>query len=184
MTTADIQALIVSKANQYGVPPNLALGVASHESSFNPNAVNTANANGTKDWGVMQLNDTTVQTMGVSNPLDPTQNIDAGVRLLSSLLNRYGGDPNQALWAYASGPGNVGPGKTPNATAQGFINYVTSYNGGIDTSATSADPGQPFDPNAPAQDFTDAGVIDWPTLALVGAAGFAIWLLVDWVQSR
>lgn len=130
MSTQQIQQMIVDAANRYGVPPNLALGIASHESGFNPNAVNTANPNGTKDWGVMQLNDTTVKTMGVTNPLDPEQNIDAGVSLLSSLLNRYGGDPNQALWAYASGPGNVGPGKAPNSIAQNFINYVTSYGGG------------------------------------------------------
>lgn len=144
-TQQQIQQMIVDAANRYGVPPNLALGIASHESGFNPNAVNTANPNGTKDWGVMQLNDTTVKTMGVTNPLDPEQNIDAGVSLLSSLLNRYGGDPNQALWAYASGPGNVGPGKTPNSIAQNFINYVTSYGGGPESPPYRAP-----DPQTPA----------------------------------
>jgi len=130
MSTESIQQMIVAAAAQYGVPANIALGVASHESGFNPNAINTANPNGTKDWGVMQLNDSTIATMGVTNPLDPAQNIDAGVRLLASLLARYGGDTRSALWAYASGPGNVGPNKTPNSIAQGFITYVMAYNGG------------------------------------------------------
>jgi soluble lytic murein transglycosylase-like protein len=143
-TTQQIQQMIVDAANQYGVPPNIALGIASHESGFNPNAINSNNPNGTKDWGVMQLNDTTVQTMGVQNPLDPQQNIDAGVQLLSNLLNRYNGDVNSALWAYASGPGNVGPDKTPNTIAQNFINYVTGYGGG---SPPSNPHPAPRDPN-------------------------------------
>ena len=124
--TSGIQAMIVAAAQQFGVPPNIALGVASHESGFNPNAVNH-NTNGTTDYGVMQLNTLTVQTMGVSDPMDPQQNINAGVQLLSNLLNQYGGNTYNALWAYASGSGNVGPGKTPNAIAANFIAYVTNY---------------------------------------------------------
>src|SRR5215470_7097611 len=124
MTKPEVQQLIIAKAAQYGVPAQIALGVAAHESGFNDQAVNRSNPNGTTDWGVMQLNDTTVQTMGVSNPLDATQNVDAGVRLLASLLARYSGDTYKALWAYASGPGNVGPGKTPNTIASNFIRYV------------------------------------------------------------
>ena len=129
-TKEQIQQMIIDSANSRGIDPAIALAIASHESGFNPNAVNTANPNGTKDWGVMQLNDTTVQTIGVTNPLDPKQNIDAGVSLLAGLLNRYSGNVRNALWAYASGPGNVGPTKTPNSIAQGFIDYVNSYTGG------------------------------------------------------
>jgi soluble lytic murein transglycosylase-like protein len=84
--TSAIQAMIVAAADSYGVPENIALGIASHESGFNPNAINH-NTNGTTDYGVMQLNTTTVQTMGVSNPMDPQQNINAGVQLLANLLS-------------------------------------------------------------------------------------------------
>jgi soluble lytic murein transglycosylase-like protein len=138
--------MIIASAQQYGVDPNIALGIAAHESGFNPNATNH-NANGTTDWGVMQLNDTTVQTMGVSNPLDPAQNIDAGVRLIANLLAKYGGDPYQALWAYASGSGNVGPGKTPNTIAANFIQYVMNYRGGIPLAPGSASPPDPHRPS-------------------------------------
>lgn len=146
-----IQQMIVASAQQYGVAPNIALGVASHESGFNPTAVNH-NPNGTTDWGVMQLNDTTVQTMGVSEPLDPAQNIDAGVRLLANLLAKYGGDVYSALWAYASGSGNVGPDKTPNAIARNFIAYVTNYTPAMPI------PAYPGSAAPPAVD--DAGVSD------------------------
>ena len=125
-TAADIQAMIVAAAAQYGVPANIALGVAAHESCFNPAATND-NTNGTTDYGVMQLNSTTVQTLGIADPMDPQQNINGGVQLLANLLAQYGGNTYNALWAYASGSGNVGPGKTPNTIAANFIAYVTQY---------------------------------------------------------
>ncbi len=125
-TQSQVQSLIVSAAQKYGVPAWWALGIASHESGFNPNAVNTANANGTSDWGVMQLNDTTVKTMGVSNPLDPAQNVDAGVKLLSQLSAKYNGDLTQVLWAYAAGPGSVSQGNPP-AMLPGFVSYVQNW---------------------------------------------------------
>jgi hypothetical protein len=191
MTKAEVQQLVVAKATQYGVDPRIALGIAAHESGFNDQAVNRANPNGTVDWGVMQLNDTTVKTMGVSNPLDPVQNVDAGVRLLASLLNRYSGDERLALWAYASGPGNVGPTKTPNTIAQNFITYVENYQGGA-----PAVPGSVASPELPVfeQDYTpvwddptttgdngvsEAGSVNWGIVAVLGLGLLAIW----WMTS-
>ena len=159
--TSDIQAMIVAAATQYGVPVNIALGVASHESGFNPSAINV-NTNGTTDYGVMQLNSTTVQTMGVSDPMDPQQNINAGVQLLSNLLRQYNGNTYNALWAYASGSGNVGPGKTPNPIAANFIAYVTNSSGaGIPptpgSSTAGASPTLPATPCDPTADPTCTG---------------------------
>lgn len=99
--SASIPALVSSIATQYGLPPTLALAVAQEESGFNPNAVSSAGA-----IGVMQLMPATAASLGVSNPLDPTQNITGGVKYLSSLLSQFG-DPAQALAAYNWGPGNV-----------------------------------------------------------------------------
>jgi hypothetical protein len=191
LTKADVQSLIVAKAAQYGVPSQIALGVAAHESGFNDQAIGqNKDAFGnptTKDWGVMQLNDTTVRTMGVSNPLDAEQNVDAGVRLLASLLNRYGGDAYQALWAYASGPGNVGPGKTPNTIARNFIAYVMAYQGGAPTvpgsspitpSVTPPDetPSEFIEPGILTDSsFSDAGTVNWGLLGLLGLGLLAVW---------
>jgi hypothetical protein len=127
-STASVQQMIVDAANQYGVPPSIALGIAAHESGFNPNALNN-NTNGTTDYGVMQLNTLTLQTYGVSpaDALDPQTNIDTGVSLLGSLLQKYNGNTTDALWAYANGSGNVNPSGNPPAATQSFINYVTSY---------------------------------------------------------
>src|SRR5271165_3421954 len=126
-TTTSIQQMIVQAANQYGVPPNSALGIAAHEAGFNPNATNN-NTNGTTDYGVMQLNTSVLQTYGLTpaQAFDPQTNIDTAVSLLGSYIQKYG-NINTALQAYASGPGTVASGAAPNATASSFISCVTAY---------------------------------------------------------
>ena len=127
-TQAQVATMIVQSASQFGVPVSVALGIASHESGFNPNATNN-NTNGTTDYGVMQLNTSVLQTYGLTpaQALDPQTNIDTSMKLMSMYLKQYNGDVNTALWAYASGAGTVAAGGTPNSTATGFINYVTNY---------------------------------------------------------
>lgn len=141
---SSIAQMVIASADKYGVPPSLALGIANHESGFNPSATNH-NTNGTTDWGVMQLNDTTVQTLGVSNPLDPQQNIDAGVSLLGKYLQQYNGDTTKALWAYASGPGAVANGSM-NPTATQFIGYVQNYSPDPSLDISSSFSPSTFDP--------------------------------------
>src|ERR1700674_3239129 len=111
--------MITSAANEYGVPPSLALAVAQTESAFNPSAVSPAGA-----IGVMQLMPATASGLGV-DPNDVQQNIQGGVQLLSQLLNQYGGDTTQALWAYNAGPGSVASGNMPTET-QNYIPAVLS----------------------------------------------------------
>jgi len=140
---SQVQAMIVQAAQAQGVPPNLALGIASHESGFNPAATNQ-NPNGTTDYGVMQLNTSVLQTYGVSPSaaMDPQTNIDTGVGLLASLLQKYNGNQQMALWAYAQGAGTVAnsPGG-PNSAAQNFISYVQNF----DASSILASLGVPSD---------------------------------------
>lgn len=127
MTTADVQNQIRSSAAKYGVDPSLALAVAKVESGFQPSVVSSAGAIGT-----MQLMPGTAASLGV-DPNDPTQNIDGGVKLLSQLLNQYGGDVTKALWAYNAGPGNVAKGIKP-AETQAYIPAVLNAQGLFDTS--------------------------------------------------
>lgn len=122
-TTAQIQQMIVAQANTDGVPPAIALGVAAHESNFQPSAQNPNSSAA----GLYQLLNVTQTTLGVTNALDPTQSIQAGVGLLAQYYAQYG-NWTTALYAYADGPGAVAsPGYQPSAMAQQFASYVTSY---------------------------------------------------------
>jgi soluble lytic murein transglycosylase-like protein len=88
-------------ADKYGLPRLLVRSVMAAESGFQPDAVSPKGA-----IGLMQLMPETAQTLG-ADPRDPAQNVDAGVRYLSDLLNRYHFGLWQALAAYNAGPGAV-----------------------------------------------------------------------------
>jgi soluble lytic murein transglycosylase-like protein len=93
---------IRAEADRQGVAPELLRAVISAESAFLPCAVSDKGA-----MGLMQLMPGTAAAMGVSDPLDPDDNLRGGVRYLGQLLERYGGDLRLALGAYNAGPALV-----------------------------------------------------------------------------
>lgn len=85
-----------------GFTPDLLRAVISKESAFQPCAVSSKGAQ-----GLMQLMPETAAELGVFNPFNPLENVDAGARYLGQLLTRYGGDLTKALGAYNAGPSRV-----------------------------------------------------------------------------
>ena len=94
--------LIDEAAAAHGLDPVLVRAVIATESAFDPMAVSSAGAQ-----GLMQLMPELAEEMGVVDPFDPRENIMAGTRYLSALLDDHDGDVPLALASYNAGPGNV-----------------------------------------------------------------------------
>lgn len=97
-----VEKLVREAADRHRVDPALIRAVIETESNWNPSAYSRKGAG-----GLMQLIPTTAQRFGANDVFNPQQNIDAGVRYLKTLLERYNGNLDLALAAYNAGEGAV-----------------------------------------------------------------------------
>lgn len=111
----DIDALIVQVAGEYGLPWQLVRAVCYVESGFDPNAISV-----TGDYGLMQVSYINHGWLGLTDPLDPEQNLRAGCTILKSAIDKSDGDFTLALMRY-----NRGDGYAMSQWAQGI--YSTDY---------------------------------------------------------
>ena len=101
--TSQYDALIVNLALQYGMEPSFIKSVIHVESAFDNEAVSHAGA-----MGLMQLMPATAASYElVENHFDARKNIEAGVRHMKDLMERYSNDKKLALAAYNAGAGAV-----------------------------------------------------------------------------
>ncbi len=98
----EASGLVRNAARKAGIDPNLLNAVVAQESAWKPCAVSSKGA-----IGLAQLMPQTAMGLGVSDPLDPAQNLAGGATLLKQLLVRYGGDLNRVLGAYNAGASRV-----------------------------------------------------------------------------
>ena len=113
---SEVIDLIRSTAARYGVPENIALSVATIESSLNQDARGAAG-----EVGVFQLMPGTAKELGV-NAAILAENIDGGIRYLSQQFARFG-TWDQALAAYNAGASRVVAGNIPTST-QAYVRKV------------------------------------------------------------
>lgn len=99
----DLQLYTYNKCVEYGIPDHyeLVLAMMWQESNYTANLISS-----TDDYGIMQINscnhDWLVDLLGPTDFLDASDNINAGVYVISKLLIEYG-DEHKALMAYNMG---------------------------------------------------------------------------------
>ena len=96
------EKLVREASERNRVDPALVRAVIETVSNWNPKAFSHKGAG-----GLMQLIPTTAQRFGAYDVFNPQQNVDAGVRYLKTLLQRYNGNLDLALAAYNAGEGAV-----------------------------------------------------------------------------
>jgi len=126
--------LIEAASAQYKVDADLITSVIAVESNFEPKAISRRNAR-----GLMQLLPETAARLGVRDIFDPRENINAGTRYLSDLLQSYNNDLVLALAAYNAGPEKVGKfGSVPPYAET--ISYVRRVKRAYENSKSGATP--------------------------------------------
>lgn len=109
-TPSDYDGMFQKAADAHGVSYDLLRKLSFNESSFNPKAVSK-----TGPKGIMQFTRNTARAMGLNvtdgdddGRYNPELAIDAGAKLLASLVKKYNGDELKAALAYNQGEGPAG----------------------------------------------------------------------------
>jgi soluble lytic murein transglycosylase-like protein len=116
--------IIHEAAGRHHVDADLILAVIMAESQLNPTARSKKGAK-----GLMQLMPVTADALNVSNIYCPEENVNAGVRHLRWLLDRFDGDLRMALAAYNAGVQNVirHDGIPPFPETRAYVRRVLEY---------------------------------------------------------
>lgn len=122
-TKSQILDLVTSVSKKHGVDDKLVKALIKQESGFNPKAKSRAGA-----MGLMQLMPSTAKGLGVTDPMNPVQNVEGGVKYLKSMLDKYNGNIILALAAYNAGPNAVDKytGVPPYQETQEYVKNILS----------------------------------------------------------
>jgi len=95
-TPAQISACISKSSAKYQIHPHVVYAIAKSESGFNPAALSKINKNGSRDHGIMQINDWWLEKVlwkyGVKKAdlYDACHNIEIGTWILAQCIQEYG----------------------------------------------------------------------------------------------
>jgi len=100
----ELQGFIYDTCEEYGIAEyfEVVLGIIWHESHFRPDLISSTN-----DYGYMQINSANHRylrnMLGITDFLDPLQNIQGGIHLLSYDFHMYDDDVHRVLTSYNMG---------------------------------------------------------------------------------
>ncbi len=115
----EMDAYIATATRKHGLPPGLLSALIEVESGTRPHRISAAGA-----MGPAQLMPGTAGDLGVKDPFDEAQAIDASARYLASHLKRFR-DIKLAVAAYNAGPGNVVDRRVPrNGETEFYVRKV------------------------------------------------------------
>ena len=123
---SDINQIIETLSEKYGVDSNFVKAIVKQESGFNPKATSKKGA-----MGLMQLMPATAKSLGVDDAYNPWQNVEGGVKHIKNLLSKYNDNQELALAAYNAGSGAVQKygGIPPYKETQNYVKSIMSmYN--------------------------------------------------------
>ncbi len=99
---------ISGAAARHGLDPRLLAAVAAQETGGpGSNAGHNVVGDGGHGHGLFQIDDRFHSFAATPAAMDPTANADYAARMITGLLNRYGGDVHKALSAYNAGDPNA-----------------------------------------------------------------------------
>jgi len=116
--------LITKASERFGVSFPLLKAIIKAESDFDARAVSKKGA-----MGLMQIMPQNFKLLGLKDPFDPTQNINAGARYFKQLYERFKGKLALSLAAYNAGPTAVDRYKTipPYQETEEYVRRVLKY---------------------------------------------------------
>ena len=98
---------IVGKAaKQYDIPAAILAGLLEQESGYLPEVINGQRLSSAGAMGIAQFMPGTAEQMGV-DPFKPESAIPGAAKYLRHLMDSYGFDLREAIYAYNAGPGTV-----------------------------------------------------------------------------
>jgi hypothetical protein len=118
--------IIAAASEAQGVNPMLVRALIEVESKFRPTARSRKGA-----MGLMQLMPSTVREYNLRNPFEPKANIEAGIKHLKTLIDRFGSSIELGLAAYNAGPGAVEKfnGVPPYRETRNYVSRILSLAG-------------------------------------------------------
>jgi len=123
-STEKYDDLISDASERTGVAFPLLKAIIKAESDFDPYAVSKKGAT-----GLMQIMPQNFEPLGIEDPFDPWQNINAGARYFKQMYDRFKGKLSLSLAAYNAGPTAVDRYKTipPYEETEEYVRRVMKY---------------------------------------------------------